>query len=277
MRIRLRYLLLFILGAGVVGPGVYIGAHRMPAVLLYHTVSRNPRDELYVTPEDFRRQMEWLSVHGRRGVSLDEVLNGGRDGVALTFDRLTRDEHEIVIPELRRRGWTATFFVCTSSLRGPGALTPEELRGIAETGFAIESHSVRHLWLTRRTDDLVKGELVDSRREIEALTGRPVRYFAYPFGAVDERVKRLARESGYQAAFAVTPGRSFEDADPYALRRVPVRGWMPMRVMASGYYPALVETLGITSPRRSPRLYVLLGLFGAAILGVLAWGIRRAL
>lgn len=61
----------------------------------------------------------------------------------------------------------------------------------------LASHSWTHRNMTELSDDEVRKELQSPI---------PCRYFAYPYGNVDERVARLTREAGYQDAFSVNQG-----------------------------------------------------------------------
>jgi peptidoglycan/xylan/chitin deacetylase (PgdA/CDA1 family) len=95
-------------------------------------------------------------------------------------------------------------------------MTWDELRGHAEGGIGIGSHGVSHAHLTTLSDDQLRRELADSRREIEHELGRPCTEFAYPYGEHDERVRAMARAAGYRRAFGLREGK----ADPYAVPRL---------------------------------------------------------
>jgi hypothetical protein len=53
-------------------------------------------------------------------------------------------------------------------------------------------------------EDAAHDELVEHARRLEALTGRPVRAFSYPYGHREDAtpmVERVLRESGHEAMF----------------------------------------------------------------------------
>jgi len=50
----------------------------------------------------------------------------------------------------------------------------------------------------------VEAEVTLSKRIIEQMLGRPVRFFSYPWGAFDEDTVRIVRDAGFTAAFSVT-------------------------------------------------------------------------
>ena len=51
--------------------------------------------------------------------------------------------------------------------------------------------------------------------------------FCYPYGAFDDRSVEAVKAAGYRAATVIRSGIAGRDADPFRLRRVPVRGTDP--------------------------------------------------
>jgi peptidoglycan/xylan/chitin deacetylase (PgdA/CDA1 family) len=76
---------------------------------------------------------------------------------------------------------------------------------MAGLGFDIGSHTLTHANLAELPRDQARREIVDSRKEIEDEVGRPVRWFAYPFGGRDQfraDLLPLVHEGGYEACFS---------------------------------------------------------------------------
>ena len=99
-------------------------------------------------------------------------------------------------------------------------MTFDELRGLADRGVEVGSHTVSHPHLTELPDEELDRELRDSRAELEDELSRPCRFLAYPYGDDDPRVHEAARRAGYDAAFAL-PG-PVNGFDRYAVPRVGV-------------------------------------------------------
>ena len=185
-------------------------------VLCYHAVSPTWEHRLCIDPDLLLRQVRALS----------RFLN-----VHATFDDAFRSA-ATVFPALERLGVSVQIFVCTRYARAGAPLSiPElagddpaqlatmswdELREHGDRGVRIGSHAVSHPHLTRLSDAELRGELEDSRREIEAELGRPCRELAYPYGEHDGRVRAAARVAGYDRAYSLR-GRK---GDAYALSRV---------------------------------------------------------
>lgn len=99
---------------------------------------------------------------------------------------------------------------------------PEKLREMSQAGFGVGAHSRTHPILARLEPALAKEEIEGSRREIEALLGRPVLDFAYPNGYVgdfDDTTCRLVAEAGYRCALTTEQGTVRRGDDRLALRR----------------------------------------------------------
>lgn len=102
-------------------------------------------------------------------------------------------------------------------------LTRDMIRTLASQGIEIGAHTVSHPILTSVPDADALQELAESKRELEAITGRPVRYFAYPNGKrgmdFDERHIAMARKTGFEAAFTTALGAAGKADDRHALPR----------------------------------------------------------
>jgi peptidoglycan/xylan/chitin deacetylase (PgdA/CDA1 family) len=102
-------------------------------------------------------------------------------------------------------------------------LTPEMIRTMAAQRFEIGAHTVSHPILTSLSDDAARHEIVQGKHDLEAITGTPVRYFAYPNGKVgkdfNERHVTMVREAGFAAAFSTEVGPAVRGRDLYRLPR----------------------------------------------------------
>lgn len=208
-----------------------------PLVLCYHAVSDAWEHALAVTPRAFERQLRSLLRRGYRPLVADGLLEGQRRGLHVTFDDAYRSVLD-ALPTLGRLGLPATIFVSTGfadaggrpldvpelaaeATAQPGELATmswDELRAVARDGVEIGSHTVSHPHLPRLSDAELDRELGEARGRVEDEIGRPCRFFAYPYGEHDERVRNAVRSAGYDAAFALAAGA--DRGDPHALPRI---------------------------------------------------------
>lgn len=213
---------------------------RSQLILMYHAVGpvRHDPNRLCVTPARFAGQMDWLRRRGLRGVDVGTLMaarradrddRGGRARrmVGLTFDDGYASVLDYAVPVLREHGFTATAFVLTGRFGGANDWdegTPWPLlsrSGVAElaaAGMEIGSHGATHAALAGASPETLAAEVADSRAVLRELTGQPVRGFAYPYGAMDQRAMDAVAGAGYGYACAVRPaGRR---PGPYALPRI---------------------------------------------------------
>jgi peptidoglycan/xylan/chitin deacetylase (PgdA/CDA1 family) len=64
------------------------------------------------------------------------------------------------------------------------------------------AHTVNHPFLDQLSKDEQKEEIVGSKQQLMQLTGKRVRYFAYPSGDYNYDTLRLVEVAGFEAAFA---------------------------------------------------------------------------
>ncbi len=213
------------------GPG---GSPGIP-VLMYHRVdpqlsAHDPITVgLTVMEPTFEAQLAVLRAAGYQSMplgaireSLDQHTPLPARRVILTFDDGYEDNYSVVFPQLRRFGFTATFFVVTSSVGTRDHLTVPQIREMAASGMEIESHGVHHIDFSLLPPDAARRELVQSRKTIEGWTGRPVTFFAYPAGRYSTALEHLLDTLGYRGALTTRPGFVTLESRPFTLERVRV-------------------------------------------------------
>ncbi len=104
-------------------------------------------------------------------------------------------------------------------------MTWEHIRGLAVAGMEVGSHTMTHPVLSSiRNSDLMRWELEESKRIIEAQTAQDVEVLAYPVGgadAVSDAVVEAARDAGYRFACTYVNGlNDVNHLDPMRLLRL---------------------------------------------------------
>ena len=198
---------------------------RRPVVLVYHGVNEveprlDPR-RLVVSPTHLAAHIRLLLRLGYRFATADELARRGPamppppGAAVLTFDDGFHDALDVVLPLLRRFGIRATFYVCPGwfgtahpEVHGDAArlLDEEAAAALVEAGMDLGSHTLTHPDVRSLADDRLAEELASSKAAVEAVSRRPCRTFAYPYGLYDARAERAVAEAGYELAFAWLPG-----------------------------------------------------------------------
>jgi peptidoglycan/xylan/chitin deacetylase (PgdA/CDA1 family) len=138
----------------------------------------------------------------------------------LTFDDGYIDNFENASPILNKFGFTATIFVVVKPVEdgAKGYLSWQKMRELAQNPFTFGSHTLTHPRLPKLDNRTIERELGESKKIIEDRLGKPVEMFAYPYGESDERIRDMAGQAGYRAAFGVNTGKF----GPFNIWRVPV-------------------------------------------------------
>jgi peptidoglycan/xylan/chitin deacetylase (PgdA/CDA1 family) len=95
-------------------------------------------------------------------------------------------------------------------------------------GAEIGAHTRTHLQLKDQSRHLQEDEIWGSMADLQAVLGRPVSSFAYPFGsesAVGDLAPRLTREAGCVVACTTDAGPVVGRSDPQRLPRLNVEDW----------------------------------------------------
>jgi peptidoglycan/xylan/chitin deacetylase (PgdA/CDA1 family) len=132
---------------------------------------------MYVTPETFRQQLDWM-VESFRVLPVGEIVDRVQKGqplpqkaLGITFDDGWRDNFEFAFPELVSRGLPATIFLVTSRVGTRGAFWPDE---VARRFSALDPSRRPNVLQQLRAPDGVEGceqlllwlkELRDKERE----------------------------------------------------------------------------------------------------------------
>jgi peptidoglycan/xylan/chitin deacetylase (PgdA/CDA1 family) len=87
----------------------------------------------------------------------------------------------------------------------------------------IGAHGVHHLLLPAQTLDVRVRETAQSKARLEALLGRPVLAFAYPYGGFDAVTVEVVRAAGFRVAVTTTESLLLPCADPMRLPRHEIR------------------------------------------------------
>ncbi|HSG65482.1 MAG TPA: polysaccharide deacetylase family protein [Gammaproteobacteria bacterium] len=108
----------------------------------------------------------------------------------------------------------------------PISITAREAETLVrEDLIEIGSHSKSHPSLPDLSPALQLQELTHSKAALEAVAGRPVRSFAYPYGDYGRDTPGLVREAGYTSACTTVSGQVRPNSDPFLLPRIAVLDW----------------------------------------------------
>ena len=194
-------------------------------VLAYHGIDTldDPRTGGYsVSPDEFATHIETLRAAGWNFIDGDAFLNhieGRREvtgrSILLTFDDGYRSVLTNAAPIVRKIGATGVVFVVSSLIGSTNrwdiamGATPQalmsvlELQALVDEGWEVGAHSMTHAHLPHLGPSELADEIVGARAEIRALGLPLARFFAYPYGENNSRVRGAAARAEYSASFGL--------------------------------------------------------------------------
>jgi hypothetical protein len=182
-------------------------------ILRYHVVGSPPPGtselELFVSPADFRAQLNWLGAHGYEAVGLETVERAWFAGgtlpakpIVLSFDGVRGRLLDVVVPELRRRGWPADLVLDTEA-------RPLRLVAVAKLlalGWGVEPSG---------------RDPAAARRFVRSRLPTPARNFAFRHGNSAKPDVSALEAAGFRGA--TMPGGGFARASQrFALPRITI-------------------------------------------------------
>lgn len=219
-------------------------SRRGTPILRYHAFAADgERASRYVLPgRRFERQLRFLERRGYNVIGLGEYLRlrssyefPSPKSIVITIDDGYVDNDTVARPILERHGMPATIFLITGSNgRHPHASDPalverqvlalDAARRLAAGPIELGAHTRTHPDLTAVDPATAKDEIVGSKHDLEHVLGAAVEAFAYPDGAVDDRVRGIVAAAGFLGAVGVKSGHNRPATDSFDLRRLEVRG-----------------------------------------------------
>jgi len=205
-------------------------------ILCYHQIrqwapsdSRTAKD--YIVPtEKFKEQMKSLADNGYHTILPDQLydylVNGSAlpsKPVLLTYDDTRAEQFTIAREEMNKYGFKGVYFIMTVSLGRPGYMTREEVKQLSDEGNVIGSHTWNHSNVKNYTEKDWPLQIDKPSQQLETITGKPIKYFAYPFGLWNKAGIEQLKERHFKAAFQLSEKR--DENDPlFTIRRIIVPG-----------------------------------------------------
>jgi peptidoglycan/xylan/chitin deacetylase (PgdA/CDA1 family) len=200
-------------------------------ILMYHSIGNqalgDSRGLFSVSPKNFKAQAALIAEFYRdQVIELKEsAISDHGHRLAITFDDGYRDNFEVAAPILNDFSLPFTVFVTSEFIRNKSAgfLSIAGLRDLATLPMVrIGAHGKNHVSLTGCDDGALQSELVSSKEFLEDTIGKEVSAIAYPYGAVDNRVKTAAKAAGYQLGVCSFAGVNRSERDPLLLSRTEI-------------------------------------------------------
>jgi peptidoglycan/xylan/chitin deacetylase (PgdA/CDA1 family) len=217
-----------------------IMARKQVPILCYHQIrdwrpTDKKVDKDYIIPvAAFKEHMKMLADEGYHTILPDQLYDYLTKGtplpskpIMLTFDDTDKDQFDIARPEMKKYGFKGVFFIMTVSIgKVKHYMSAEQIKQLSDEGNVIASHTWNHSNFKKlSTEKDWEIQLDKPTKKLEEITGKPVKYFAYPFGVWSAQNIPQLHKRGFKIAFQLAEKR--DPNDPLMTVR---------RILDSGYW-----------------------------------------
>lgn len=218
-------------------------ARKQVPILCYHQLrDYKPSDskvakDYIVPPAMFKEQMQTLADSGYTTILPDQLYNYLAAGlkipekaVMITFDDNTLEQFTVGNEEMKKHGFKGAYFIMTVSLGRPRYMTREQIKQLSEEGNTIASHTWDHHNVKKYVEADWITQIEKPAKQLETIIGKPIDYFAYPFGLWNKAAIPELQKRGVRAAFQLAEKR--DESDPlFTIRRIIITGTMNGKAM----------------------------------------------
>ncbi|PJJ60245.1 polysaccharide deacetylase family protein [Hymenobacter chitinivorans] len=226
--------------ANKIADAATITARPQVPILCYHQIrdwrakdSKGAKD--YIVPvQQFKDQIKMLADSGYHTILPDQLYAYLTTGaklpskpIMLTFDDTDLDQFTVAKPTLDKYGYKAVYFVMTVSLGRPNYMSKAQVKQLSDEGNVIGSHTWDHHNVKKYQGQDWVTQIEKPTKTLEEITGKDIKYFAYPFGLWNPEAIPQLKQRGMVAAFVLAEKR--DQQDPlFTIRRIIASGyWKP--------------------------------------------------
>lgn len=227
-------------------------------VLMYHHLSPGEESSSTISPDKFKSHLDMLKEENFNVISLGDLgrfMEGKAklppNAVIITFDDGYRSNYEYAFPALKEHDFPATIFMIVSRIgRTTGEipkLSWDEMLLMQEHKIDFQSHSYDgHFTVKVNAEGDEKPVLVGEKHDgvtgdkespdarqlrvyedlklsktlLEEKLGKPVEYFAVPYGWMDAELTKAANDAGLKYLLSIKSGVNVKRTDPNRIFRI---------------------------------------------------------
>ncbi|MDP2573065.1 polysaccharide deacetylase family protein [Vibrio penaeicida] len=217
-------------------------------IIMYHRFIRDDSEKgihgTFMHIDMLEKHFQLIKKMGFETVTFEDLkdkgfihrLSPGRRFIMLTVDDGFKDNHELLLPLLKKYNFKAVLYAVTGETYNrwdvEGVETPdrkvelmsrEQLKEMSDSGLVeVGGHTLTHPKLSQLDEAQQRHEIKANKEELETLLSKSLTSFAYPYGDHNEDTKRISKELGYDFSVATNSGPHALHQDPYQIRRIAI-------------------------------------------------------
>jgi len=207
-------------------------------VLCYHRIENGRKGEYAVSPAAFAAHMKVLADSGYHSISPDQLYDYlvknkklPDKPVMITFDDSRVEHYEIAAPVMEKYGFRGVFFIMTITYNKKNYMTKEQIAQLARSGYTVGLHSWDHTMVTKYKDSDWQKQMVNPKKELERIIGKPVEYWAYPNGVYNHTAAEELSKYFKLSFILISKRDSIKPLQ--TIRRMIVPKWTPQTLLKS--------------------------------------------
>ncbi|WP_349644346.1 polysaccharide deacetylase family protein [Campylobacter sp. RM15925] len=220
--ICLKFCLAFLLAS----VSLWADAH----IFNYHRFNDPRHPSTNISNENLREQFEFFKNNGYEVVPLSKLVEALKKSeeipdkwVVLTVDDGYKSFYENGLPIFIEYGYPFALmvYVEASAKKYGDFMTFEQIKEAAKYG-EIGYHSYGHLHMVGLSNDRLRYDFEDGIRIFEKHMGYKPKYFAYPYGEYNDKIRNMSVEYGLEVLLAQNSSAVGKGSDLLELDRTPL-------------------------------------------------------
>lgn len=217
-------------------------------VIMYHRFIRGESEKgvhgTYMHVDMLEKHFKLLKRMGFETLTFSDLadkglihrLEYGKRYIILTVDDGYKDNHELLLPLLKKYHFKAVIYVVTGENfnrwdvevpenpeKSVPLMSAEQLKELHSSGLVeIGGHTMTHPRLSKLSEAEQRTQIETNKQELEELLQTKLCSFAYPYGDHNQCSKDIAQQAGYQFAVATNSGPLAMHQDKYQIRRIAI-------------------------------------------------------
>lgn len=223
---------------------IKIGKYGDIPILMYHQFVEKAEDggkiKLFVTKKVFELHLMILKLLGYETITFRDLEKIGLEKrrekkyIIITVDDGYKDNYTILYPVLKKFNMKAVIYYVTGvnyntwtaddmGEKRFDLMSEKEVQELHKSGLIeFGGHTLTHPSMIKLSDEDLKKEIENNKRDIEKIIGEKLVSFAYPYGHNSKRIQKAVELAGYKYAVSTDSGTGFIDENLYDIRRTAI-------------------------------------------------------
>ena len=221
-----------------------IGKYGDIPILMYHQFVEKAENggkiKLFVTRKVFELHLMILKFLGYETITFRDLEKIGLEKrrekkyIIITVDDGYKDNYTVLYPVLKKFNMKAVIYYVTGvnyntwtaddmGEKRFDLMSEKEVQELHKSGLIeFGGHTLTHPSMVKLSDEDLKKEIENNKRDIEKIIEEKLVSFAYPYGHNSKRIQKAVELAGYKYAVSTDSGTGFIDENLYDIRRTAI-------------------------------------------------------